>query len=55
MLIFVIFLCAHVGAPSVKKLDDDEMKCADINGDGKVNVSDISLLAAYVKGIKPLG
>ena len=27
----------------------------DFSGDGRVNVSDIVLLAAQVKGIKPLG
>jgi GH25 family lysozyme M1 (1,4-beta-N-acetylmuramidase) len=26
----------------------------DLNGDGKVNVADVALLAAQVKGIKPL-
>ncbi|WP_415753081.1 dockerin type I repeat-containing protein [Ruminococcus albus] len=26
----------------------------DINGDGKVNVSDVSMLAAHVKGEKPV-
>ena len=26
----------------------------DINGDGKVNVADVALLAAQVKGIKPI-
>ena len=26
----------------------------DLNGDGKVNVADVALLAAQVKGIKPI-
>lgn len=31
-----------------------EQKIGDLNGDGKVNVSDVEILAAHVKGKKPL-
>lgn len=31
-----------------------EQKIGDLNGDGKVNVADVALLAAHVKGEKPI-
>lgn len=40
--------------PAGKKVEKAEPLKGDLNGDGKVNVSDVELLAAHVKGKKIL-
>ena len=36
------------------EIKGEEIMLGDVNGDGMINVSDISLMAAYIKGIKSL-
>ena len=38
----------------IKALDDGASKRADVNRDNDVNVTDISVIAAHIKGIKPI-
>ena len=39
----------------IKALDEKGIKAADVNGDGEVNVTDIAMIAAHIKGIKAIG
>ena len=36
------------------QFDEPALKAADVNGDNKLNVSDVALIAAHVKGIRKL-
>ena len=45
-------IAAHV--KNKKALAPGLIKVADVNNDGAVNVADISLISANVKGIKPI-
>ena len=50
------FICAAAAAAlmSVNAYAAGEFKKGDVNGDGRVNVTDITKTAAYVKGLRPL-
>ena len=45
----ISMVAAHV--KGIKPLKDEILERADINGDGKVTVTDVAKLAARVKGV----
>lgn len=47
-------LAYPLGNDSITTSENNAVSMGDINGDGKINVADISKLAAYIKGIKTL-
>ena len=55
----IVYTCTECGHQITKEYEydgntDDDYILGDANGDGMINVSDIALAAAYVKGRKPL-
>ena len=45
-------IASHI--KGIKPLSENGFKAADVNGDGKVDVTDIALVASHIKGIKAL-